>query len=69
MKKWFEIDFEPGDIVYLKTDRDQYERMVTGYCIRQAGITYELSFGSTTSWHYGFEISVEKEIKIPKFQE
>ena len=69
MKKWFEIDFEPGDIVYLKTDRDQFERIVTGYCIRKSGISYELALGSVTSWHFDFEISVEKVINIPKFQE
>ena len=69
MKKWVEIDFEPGDIVYLKTDRDQYERIVTGYCIRKSGVSYELAFGSSTSWHYDFEITFEKELKAPRFQE
>ena len=69
MKKWLEISYEPGEFVYLKTDRDQFERMVTGYCVRQNGITYELSLGSTTSWHYDFEISAEKDIKVPRFQE
>jgi len=51
-----------GDIVYLMTDVDQYERLVTGINIRQSGIVYELSCGTQTSWHYDLEIAKDKDI-------
>lgn len=54
--------FELGQIVYLKTDTDQKERIVTGFCIRQSGQSYELAQGSISSWHYDFEICEEKNV-------
>jgi hypothetical protein len=54
--------FDLGQIVYLKTDADQRERIVTGFCIRQAGQSYELMQGNIGSWHYDFEISEEKNV-------
>lgn len=51
--------YKIGEMVYLKTDVDQHERMVTGYSVRATGITYELSFGTSSSWHYEFEITGE----------
>lgn len=50
--------------VYLKTDIDQYKRYVTGICIRQTGVNYELACGSNSSWHYDFEISIEKDVLV-----
>ena len=58
------IVFKVGDVVYLKTDEDQKKRILTGLCIRMTGVTYELSQGIATSWHYGFEISSTADIKI-----
>lgn len=54
--------FELGQIVYLKTDTDQRERIVTGFCIRQMGQSYELMQGNIGSWHYDFEIATEKNV-------
>ena len=54
--------FNVGDLVYLKTDESQTERMVTGFYIRQNNLTYGLSCGSEESWHYDFEISTEKNV-------
>lgn len=55
--------FNIEDIVYLKTDIDQHERMVTGIFIRPGEkITYELSLGEFSSDHYEIEISREKNI-------
>jgi len=54
-----------GESVFLKTDRDQYERIVTGICIRMNGIiSYELVCGTMTTWHYEIELSKEKNILI-----
>ena len=54
--------FEIGQIVYLKTDTEQRERIVTGFCIRPTGQSYELIQGNVGSWHYDFEISTEKNV-------
>ena len=54
--------FNIGDTVFLKTDTQQNERLVTGINIRQSGITFALSYGSNESWHYDFEISLEKDV-------
>ncbi len=51
-----------GQTVYLRTDAEQRERIVTGINIRQTGINYALSFTTDESWHYDFEISNEKDI-------
>lgn len=59
-----ENKFQIGQIVFLKTDREQFERIITGICIRMNGMSYELSFGNSTSWHFDFEISIEKNILI-----
>ncbi len=52
-----------GDIVFLKTDPDQYERMVYKIIIYPNGsIMLGLSFGATNSEHYDFEISSQKDL-------
>lgn len=51
-----------GDLVYIKTDPEQRERMVTGITIRQNSIQYALSYGTTESWHYPIELSKDKNI-------
>lgn len=56
------INIDIGDIVYLKTDEMQQERMVRGILIRPDGILYELIQGAYESIHYAFEITKEKDI-------
>lgn len=57
--------FEIGDFVYLVTDVDQSKRMVTGFTVRQGGhVIYELSLGTSTSWHIEQEITKEKNILV-----
>lgn len=57
--------YEFGQEVYLKTDTEQKVRIVTGMLIRPNGcISYELSCGTETRWHYDFEISTEKNVLI-----
>jgi hypothetical protein len=55
--------FDLGQIVYLRTDKDQSARMVRQICVRSSGfIQYELMCGSNYSWHDELEISAEKDI-------
>ena len=56
------FDFNIGDVVYLKTDRDQYERIITEIWVRPGQILYYLMESTLGSWHYPFEISKEKDI-------
>lgn len=57
-----EYNFE--QIVYLKTDIDQFERIVTGIMHRPGCLKYELSCGTGETWHYGFEITKEKNVTM-----
>jgi hypothetical protein len=56
-------DFTLGQTVYLKTDPDQYMRIVTGLQITaEGGILYKLAINMSEQWHYGVEISDTKDI-------
>jgi len=61
------IDFEIGQTVYLKTDTEQWERIVTQLIICDGGIMYELSCGEDSSAHWGFEIT-DSEDKLKKLK-
>lgn len=55
--------FEHGEIVYLITDPDQFERIVTRFVIgMNKTILYELSCGVQVSLHYDAEVSKKKDI-------
>ena len=54
--------FNIGDMVYLKTDPEQLERMVYAIDIRQTGLLYSLCCGTSTSNHYDFEMTTDKDI-------
>lgn len=56
------IKHDIGEVVYLKTDKEQLQRIVTGINIRQTGVSYGLTNGAYESWHYDFEINTEKDI-------
>lgn len=51
-----------GDIVYLKTDKEQLPRIITGIIIRPSGCGYYLSCGVGESLHYDFEFSYEENV-------
>mgnify|MGYP003634576626 CR=1 FL=1 len=51
-----------GDLVFLSTDQDQKQRLVTGILIRQSQIVYYLSSGVEESVHYDFEITDVKSV-------
>ncbi|HDY88337.1 MAG TPA: hypothetical protein ENH82_09540 [bacterium] len=55
--------FDIGDVVYLKTDIDQLERIVTAITLRPNGcILYSLSLDTIETLHYDLEISTGKDI-------
>ena len=54
--------FNLEDYVYLKTDPEQLERMVTKIDITKGDIMYQLCSGLNYSTHYEFEITEEKRI-------
>jgi hypothetical protein len=56
--------FDLSNIVYLKTDPEQYKRIITAIVLHQGSIMYELSVGEETSYHYDFEISSEIDIMM-----
>lgn len=57
------IEFEIGQIVYLKTDNEQQGRMVIGISLRpHRSVTYCLALGTTETWHYGIEIDDERDV-------
>ena len=58
-----EINFYIGQLVYLKTDNEQHERMITAISLRpNKNVTYCLAFGTIESWHYEIEINCERDI-------
>lgn len=57
-------EYQIGDIVYIKTDREQLPRMVYCYKVYLDSIVYELACGTITSCHYAFELSKEQNILI-----
>jgi hypothetical protein len=56
------LHFDIGDSVYLRTDPEQAERLVTGINVRESGISYAVTCGTNESWHYAFEMTKERDI-------
>lgn len=56
--------YELGQIVYLRTDVEQLQRIVSAITQRQGSIIYELCCGKETSGHYDFEITEQENIEI-----
>ena len=56
------IKFFIGHSVYLITDTEQLERLVTGINIRPDSISYDLSQGINYSTHFDFEISEDRDL-------
>ena len=56
--------FEIEDVVFLITDDDQHQRIVTGIQISKNGLLYRLAKGTTDSWHYDYEIATDKNYNI-----
>lgn len=59
-----ETQYNFGDIVYLKTDSDQKERMITGFKLRPAGTLIIVQCGTYETEHYEIELTSEKNVLI-----
>ena len=54
--------FNIGDLVYLKTDINQSERIVRAFYVMETGIKYSLGCGADESWHFDFEITEQVDV-------
>ncbi len=62
-KNIFITEFTFGDLVYLKTDMEQHERMITGMILRPNNhIVYYVSLSTLETTHYGIELSSTKDV-------
>ena len=52
-----------GQIVFLITDPEQNERIITGWVVRPTHIVYYVSFSTMETTHYDIEIATEKNWK------
>jgi hypothetical protein len=58
------VVYKRGEVVYLRTDIEQQQRIVTGYVITGNDVLYNLVCGTEDSTHYAFEISTDKNPMI-----
>jgi len=57
------IEYMIGQIVFLRMDNEQQPRLCTGISLRpNRSVTYCLGLGTSESWHYGIEISDERDV-------
>jgi hypothetical protein len=57
----FQSRYTYGDKVYLKTDRDQLQRLVIEIQFSPGQVLYHVSCSTETSTHYEFELSDAKD--------
>ncbi len=58
-------EFDFGETVYLKTDREQYQRMVTCILHYKSGeLMYRVRCGTIDSEHFGYELSKEVNVLL-----
>jgi hypothetical protein len=62
MSRVIDNKYDFGEIVYLKTDKEQSPRIVYCFKVYQNEILYELACGTQTSSHYEYEISKEPNV-------
>jgi hypothetical protein len=56
-----QLEFRISEIVYLRNDPDMLGRFVTGVLLTVAGTQYQLTNGPEITYHYGFEITRDKQ--------
>ena len=54
------LEFKIADLVYVKTDPDQYKRIVLGFELNSNGLIYKLGIDDNVTTHYTFELQKEK---------
>lgn len=53
--------FKLGEMVYLRTDPDQFARIIVALQITvDGGMLYKLAIGMNEQWHYEVELTREK---------
>jgi hypothetical protein len=58
-----DVPYEFGDMVYLKTDDDVRQRVITAVKILpNSSVIYELTCGTQISHHYEFEFTTEYDL-------
>lgn len=60
----YKSKYKIGDVVFLITDVDQCQRIITGVLFRPNGVVYYVGFGSTETVHYEMEIAPNKNYSI-----
>lgn len=59
-----ELDYDIGDLVYLKTDVDGLERLIISITLLPGNLAvYTLSCGDEESEHYAIEIMEKKPVE------
>ena len=57
------IEFHIGQTVYIRLDPEQSEKQVTAIELRPFNsITYAVMDDMTETWHYGFQLSTDRDI-------
>jgi len=57
--------YDYGQIVYVRTDVDQYPRQIIGVQgTADGGMLIKLSTDGDISWHYDCELSSEKDLML-----
>lgn len=54
--------FDIGQVVYLKTDSEQSQRLCVGIYVSKCELLYEVILGTTVSRHFDFEISETADV-------
>ena len=53
--------FKLGEMVYLRTDPDQFSRIIVAIQITvDGGMLYKLAIGMNEQWHYEVELTRDK---------
>jgi hypothetical protein len=56
------VEFNIGEVLYLKTDKEQAPRILIGYQIYGNVVMYEVICINLISTHYTFELSRTKDV-------
>ncbi|PMD93547.1 hypothetical protein BWI97_18315 [Siphonobacter sp. BAB-5405] len=56
-----ELEYQIGQPVWLKTDPEQHERMITAIILIPKNIMYRVAMAGEESEHYGFEIFTDQK--------
>ena len=54
--------YDIGQLVFLKTDSEQHQRIIIQITINQLGLQYNLRCGTEDSWHFDFEFTTEQDV-------